>query len=361
MRPSRHVDDSRPQRLSTVGAMALSAMLACVGACLEDDGTVSASSDASATSEGSPAPTGIPREVLAEQEELARRMATLPDTEGSGPYPALKEIVPELPAHVIYRPRALPAVGAEKLGLYVFGNGGCSDDGASSRLHLLEVASHGYIAIAPGQILNGPGVAAPPPAPPPDPTVGALPPAPTEPGDLIAALDWALAENQRPESPFFDRLDPAQVAVSGYSCGGLQALAVAADPRIATLLIMNSGILPSEQPPLPGADVSKETLAQVRVPILYILGGPDDIAYANGMDDFARLGAVPAAVANIDVGHGGTYWEPNGGEAAMVAVDWLSWILRGDDSARQRFVGDDCGLCTDPLWTYEQKNLESVP
>ena len=28
------------------------------------------------------------------------------------------------------------------------GNGGCSDDGASSRSHLLEIASHGYLVIA---------------------------------------------------------------------------------------------------------------------------------------------------------------------------------------------------------------------
>jgi hypothetical protein len=44
-----------------------------------------------------------------------------------------------------------------KLGVVAWGNGGCSDDGASSRFHLLEIASHGYLVIASGRILSGPG------------------------------------------------------------------------------------------------------------------------------------------------------------------------------------------------------------
>ena len=58
-------------------------------------------------------------------------------------------------------PGRLGGLGKRKLGLYIFGNGACSNDGASSRLHLLEIASHGYLAIAPGRILNGPGAHAP--------------------------------------------------------------------------------------------------------------------------------------------------------------------------------------------------------
>jgi hypothetical protein len=34
-------------------------------------------------------------------------------------------------------------------------NGRCSDDGASNRFHLLEIASHGYLVIASGRILSG--------------------------------------------------------------------------------------------------------------------------------------------------------------------------------------------------------------
>jgi hypothetical protein len=89
--------------------------------------------------------------------ERQRLQDQTPDTPGTGRYPAIKQIDPRLPGHVVYRPADLGALGDTKLGLYVFGNGACSDDGASARLHLLEIASHGYLAIAPGAIYNGPG------------------------------------------------------------------------------------------------------------------------------------------------------------------------------------------------------------
>jgi hypothetical protein len=76
------------------------------------------------------------------------------------------------------------------------------------------------------------------------------------------------------------------------------------------------------------------------------------------MDDFARITRVPAAVANIEKGHGGTYWEPNGGPAAQVVVKWLDWQLRGDDTAGRMFKGKDCGLCRDAAWSLKTKGLD---
>jgi dienelactone hydrolase len=175
---------------------------------------------------------------------------------------------------------------------------------------------------------------------------------------LLEAIDWALAENEREGSPYYGRIDPNAVAVSGFSCGGVQALDVADDPRIATEVIMNSGLFNGEPPALPGMQVGKEALADVHFPILYILGGETDIAYENGMDDYERINHAPIAVASIDRGHGGTYFEPDGGAAAQVAVRWLEWTLRDDEEARAWFVGAACGLCDDPEWTYQSKGLE---
>ncbi|HET9862435.1 MAG TPA: CocE/NonD family hydrolase C-terminal non-catalytic domain-containing protein, partial [Steroidobacteraceae bacterium] len=283
------------------------------------------------------------------------RLDAIPDTRGTGQFPSLKEEEPSLPDHVIYRPADLGGLGKRKLGLYIFGNGACSNDGASSRLHLLEIASHGYLAIAPGRILNGPGAHAP--ASQPEPAVasepGKLPKPPTTSADLLSALDWALAQNQDPASPYYRRVDPKAVAISGFSCGGLQALQIAGDPRVKTLIVMNSGIFNDDKQGISGIDVSKALLDKIHSPTLYILGGETDIAYANGMDDFRRLTHVPAYLGNLlGVGHGGTYWQPNGGKAAAVVVDWLDWQLRGDRRAAQTFVGKDCGLCRDPAWQF---------
>jgi hypothetical protein len=296
--------------------------------------------------------------AAAEAAERQRQQDALPDTPGSGPYPALKEVDARLPNQVIYRPANVGALGATKLGVYAFGNGACTDDGASARLHLLEIASHGYLAIAPGRIYNGPGKIARPPRPPAANPADA-PPA-THAAQLREAIDWALAENARAGSPYFGRIDPNAIALSGFSCGGIQALVNAKDPRVATAVIMNSGLFKDGQTRMAGMEATKTLLDDLHFPTLYILGGPTDIAYANGIDDFARIDHVPVAVANIDKGHGGTYWEPNGGAAAQVVVRWLDWRLRGNAASGRTFSGAACGLCSDPAWTFESKGLDSL-
>ena len=205
----------------------------------------------------------------------------------------------------------------------MFGNGACSDDAASSRLHLLEIASHGYLVIAPGRIRTGPGATAPVPP-------GAPQGRNTSP-ELTKALDWALKQNADPKSPYYGRIDPKALAVSGYSCGGAMAMKVAADPRWKTVIMMNSGLLNVPLTvSLADMDASKDLLATVHTPVLYTLGGESDVAWINAMDDFKRL-KVPVFIADLKgVGHGGTYWQPNGGKAAQVVVAWLEWQLRGD-------------------------------
>ena len=301
-----------------------------------------------------PAAPAVDRAALERQAEINAR----PDTPGSGRFAAMKEEVASLPRHVVYRPKDLAALGQTKLGVVAWGNGGCSDDAASSRFHLLEIASHGYLVIASGGILSGPGA---PPREPREPRPaapqGQLPPPRTQVSDLTDAIDWALAENTRAGSPYFGRIDPAQIAYSGWSCGGVQALQVAKDPRVKTLVIHNSGILNSGPTNMTGATVGKEVLQTLHTPVIYILGGPKDIAYENGMDDFSRISHVPVATANLPVGHGGTFNEPNGGAAASVAVSWLNWQLRGDAQSAKRFVGEDCGLCKDAQWSLQRKQL----
>jgi hypothetical protein len=314
--------------------------VACIAACA---GAVAAAQQAP--------PPQPDRAALERQAEINRR----PDTPGTGRFPAMKEEIASLPRHVVYRPQDLNALAGTKLGVVAWGNGGCSDDAASSRFHLLELASHGYLVIASGRVLSGPG--APPREPRPAPPQGQLPAPRTQVKDLSDAIDWALAENQRTGSPYFGRIDPAQIAYSGWSCGGVQALQVAKDPRVKTLVIHNSGILNNGPTAMTGTNVGKEVLQTLHTPVIYIEGGPTDIAYENGMDDFKRISQVPVAIANLPVGHGGTFNEPNGGAAASVAVSWLNWQLRGDAQSAKRFVGEDCGLCKDAQWSLQRKQF----
>ncbi len=282
-----------------------------------------------------------------------------PDSRGTGPFPAIKEADPALPDHVVYRPEDLGALGTLKLGVVVWGNGGCAADGASARHHLAQLASYGYLVIAPGTIRSGPG------APPretgarrgPD-TSGKLPPVATSFEDVRAGIDWALAENARAGSRYHGRIDPAMIAVGGHSCGGLQALQLAGDPRVRTVLVHNSGIFADGSNPISGLTVDKSLLGTLHTPVLYVLGGPSDIAYPNGTDDVRLISKVPVFLASSNVGHGGTFRQPNGGAVGMVSVAWLQWQLRGDAAAGRMFTGKNCTLCTDSTWTVARKGIE---
>ncbi len=273
--------------------------------------------------------------------------------QGSGPYPAVMEVDPSLPGHVIYRPARLPKASERKLGVYAWGNGACTDDAASSRNHLLEIASYGYLVVVPGYI--GDELAARRKTQPPAPQ-GTLTLA-TSTADVKAGLDWALAQNSAAGSKYRGLIDPSAVAVAGFSCGGVQALGLAGDPRIKALIVDNSGIFPDDATKIPGMDLPKSALAKIHTPVLYLMGGPTDIAWANGTDDFKRINHVPAVLVALPVGHGGTYADPYGGAAAAISVDWLEWQLRGDRTAGRTFIGRNCRICGVPGWTIERKGF----
>ncbi len=166
-----------------------------------------------------------------------------------------------------------------------------------------------------------------------------------------------MAENARPGSIYRGRLDTDAVGVMGHSCGGLQALAVQADPRIKATMIWHSGTYdrPAHRT---GVRVSKRDLASVSAPIAYIHGGSSDIAYEAALSDYALLPPVPAVLLGADLGHSGTLIQANGGTSAEIATAWLGWWLKGDAEGADYFKRNDCVLCLHPDWTVTRRNLQ---
>jgi hypothetical protein len=290
-----------------------------------------------------------------------------PDTAGNGAYPATYAMAPGGMEDVVYQPKDLSLVKG-KLGVYIWGNGGCGYDATSARFHLIEIASHGYVAIAPGEILSGPKAPAQPTAAPGQ-APGSGPNKRATSEKMIAALDWILAENQRSGSPYFGKIDPASVAFSGHSCGGIIAMNAALDPRAKALILENSGLF---RQPLGGAASNDQTasvfklmgqmkkvdLVKLHTPVLYILGGPQDMAEPNGLDDFQHIQHVPVFVADHPgAGHGGLFSEPNS-EGTKIELDWLDWQLHKDSTASHTFTGPDCTLCRDFRWVVYRKHID---
>jgi hypothetical protein len=287
--------------------------------------------------------------------------------EGTGPYPSILEQDPSLPTHTVYRPQDLSKVKG-KLPIIAWGEGGCANDGLAHRNFLMEIASHGFLAVAIGppvvrqpQAKGAPKGDAKQGAPKGDGKQAAAAGPATKSSQLIDAINWALAENSRKGSPYNGKLDASKIAVMGMSCGGIQAYAVSEDPRVKLVGIFNSGILPA--PNGPGSpvmeDVKKDQLDKLHSPIFYVTGDKTDIAYENGMDDFKRITKVPAIHTFKDgVSHGGTYSQPNGGDFARVAVAMLKWQLKGEKDQSKMFVGANCGLCQEAGWHVETKGIK---
>ncbi len=269
-------------------------------------------------------PAGITLEMI--ERTLPEEGAPLAEV---GPYDVLSNRTEGSDVNTFFRPEDLEAFpGEDTLPVVLWGNGGCAADPGRFSGFLHTLASYGYLVVTTADDGTGRRATA---------------------ADLGAGLDWAFAENERADSPLAGKVDTGNVAVMGVSCGGVMALDNAADPRVTTVGVWNSGV----------SGEAMSVLSDLHGPTLYIDGGEVDFMYEAARANFEAIDDVPVFYGSRDnAGHSATYFHPNGGEFANVAADWLNWRLKGDEEASRRFVGADCELCTDSNWEVAKKGID---
>lgn len=260
---------------------------------------------------------------------------------GSGPHSVVVETNSDdgIKEGTIFRPADLGP--GKKYPILVWGEGACARNGLDNAASMAEIASHGYFIIADGTP-NGTGSR------------------PMNANNLeemgrapLAYITWAIAENRKPCSRYYQSLDTSRIDANGFSCGGLLAMGTAKDPRITTWGLTSSGSF-NDNPTL---------WKSVHTPVLIIQGHKDATgAYTNGLRDYngiAPLGHPILFLSHRNLGHGGDLWSANGGDFTRIHLAWINWWLKGDLGAKGKgaLVGAGCTYCTNSNWEVKSANL----
>lgn len=262
------------------------------------------------------------------------------DNGGNGLYKAYAITENTLPNFVVYRPENIQeAVKKEgTLPVLVWANGGCMDSSMHHERLLSQIASHGYIIIAIGDLQM---------------TVEERIHKPTKDEKLLEALDWITTQASDKKSNYYNTVDLSKIAAGGQSCGGAQILRIAGDKRIKTYMMFNSGIGDMTM-----AGASRNSLSKIDGKIIYIVGGESDVAYKNALLDYQRINHVPVTFANlVEGGHGGTFNQQFGGSFAQIALNWLDWQFKNKDQSAL-FLKNE--LSHFPGWTMKSKNFNQL-
>ncbi|HET8939342.1 MAG TPA: hypothetical protein VFN67_38115 [Polyangiales bacterium] len=223
-------------------------------------------------------------------------------------------------AYTMFRPSELGKDGF-KHPIVTWGNGSGTTPSTYTEL-LTHWATHGFVVVASNATDTGSGE------------------------EMIAGVDWLIAENERADSVYFGKLDVSSVGAIGYSQGGIGTVIAAVDPRVTTSV------------PIAGGDSKVD---QVHGPI-FLIGFVSDTTVPPlwNMAPQYEAAHVPAVYGVLQ--GGSTHFEAlgDGGRFRGYTTAWLVFQLLHDNALSGVFFGKDCTLCKDSLWVVERKNVPGV-
>ena len=155
-----------------------------------------------------------------------------------------------------------------------------------------------------------------------------------------AALDWLLAQNERPESIFYKKLDTERVGAGGHSLGALATLNMAEDPRLKLYVLVCAGCRPLGGL-CGGSGLHGPTL---------ILRAGTGVGSPDLDSDYDGISAPLVVVVNHDSDH---VQCASNNLAPWVA--FMRWQFCDEDQWRPRFF-DRGAYCTG-TWECENRNF----
>jgi dienelactone hydrolase len=244
----------------------------------------------------------------------------------NGPYAAMT-VMSTGPGgtYTIYRPAELAPGGAKNPIVGWMSGGGSTPNQYTLLPHL---ATHGFVVVASN-------------------TSPALGDEEKLGKEIIAGIEWVLAENAKTDSAYHDKLDPTKIASMGYSMGALATTTIGGDPRLITTVHISGG------------NMMTDRVKMLHAPAAFLCGASGvDIAGANCATDFDTA-TSPVFYGVFNGGdHLGVRTQPYADRIRLVVTGWLRWQLMNDASLAPMFVGDQCTVCKDSNWTVKQKNLK---
>ncbi|WP_460390571.1 cellulose binding domain-containing protein [Actinophytocola sediminis] len=238
--------------------------------------------------------------------------------------------------YTVFRPSDPQAVG-RTMPVLTFGNGACAHTNNSEVTRALTfIASKGFVVVNTGSA---------------DGSNNGVPSGSPIPSLLTDAITWAEREQNRSGSPLAQRLDLTRVATAGHSCGGIEAIIAGKDSRVSAVISLDSGLFADGS-----FGYSRDELARLHSPALFMAGGPSDIAYDNTRANY-DLVTVPAVQAmQPEAGHVGFITGNQMTDGMTTVVHFLDMVLNGNETARF-YILDPAGLAAKYPWTVARKNF----
>lgn len=180
--------------------------------------------------------------------------------------------------------------------------------------HLNRLASHGFVVISQPSSGNG--------------------------NTEKASLDWLIAENDRAESIFYQKLDTTKVGAGGHSLGALTTMAMADDSRLGLYILVCGGCMSGNG----GCGA-----ADIHAPAI-ILGGDSDIGTPNFEGDYDEI-TSPVVFLTKD----GTDHIACARNNLSPWVAFMRWQLCGEEQWKPKFF-DGGEYCQTP-WDCKSKGF----